>query len=65
MPAAGHAQASPYRWCAVLNVGDASYNCGFVTPEQCRATIGGIGGFCRLNPFYAKTVLARPARARR
>ena len=41
----GSATADPYKWCAVYNVGDAAYNCGFVTIEQCRATVSGIGGF--------------------
>jgi len=49
---AGTASANPYPWCAVLNVGDAAYNCGFVSIEQCRATVAGIGGYCELNPFY-------------
>jgi len=42
-----------YPWCAVLNAGGApAYNCGFVSIEQCRATVSGIGGFCEQNPFY-------------
>ena len=65
--ATSNARAENYPWCAVLNVGDAAYNCGFVTLEQCRVTVSGVGGFCELNPFYdepgrkpAKT--ARPRR---
>ena len=27
-------------------------NCGFLTIEQCRATVSGIGGFCVINQFY-------------
>src|ERR1035441_676313 len=50
--AIGAATADPYKWCAVYNVGDAAYNCGFVTIEQCRATVSGIGGFCEPNQFY-------------
>jgi len=47
------AQADPYRWCAAYG-GDAggSSNCGFITIEQCRATVSGIGGFCEPNQFY-------------
>jgi hypothetical protein len=47
------AHADPYRWCAVYS-GDAggASNCGFVTLEQCRATVSGIGGFCEPNQFY-------------
>ena len=43
----------PYRWCAVYS-GDAggASNCGFLTIEQCRATVSGIGGFCEPNQFY-------------
>lgn len=52
--ATGNAHADSYKWCAVLNVGDAAYNCGFVTLEQCRASVSGVGGFCELNPFYSE-----------
>ena len=48
----GAATADHYKWCAVYSVGDAAYNCGFVTIEQCRATVSGIGGFCEPNQFY-------------
>ena len=50
-PAHGSAEIY-YPWCAVLDMGDAAYNCGFVSIEQCRATVSGIGGFCEPNPFY-------------
>jgi hypothetical protein len=46
------AHAQNYPWCAVYNMGDNAYNCGFATSEQCRATISGIGGFCERNPQY-------------
>ena len=62
------AKADPYRWCAELTInwGGAS-NCYFMTLEQCRATVSGIGGFCRPNPFYtgapeAQQPAARPRR---
>jgi Protein of unknown function (DUF3551) len=47
------AHADPYRWCAVYSgeMGGSS-NCGFITWEQCRATIMGMGGFCEPNQFY-------------
>jgi hypothetical protein len=50
---ASQAHADPYRWCAVYG-GDAggASNCGFVTIEQCRATVSGMGGFCEPNQFY-------------
>ena len=41
----GRASADPYRWCAIDNVGGGT-NCGFVTIEQCRASISGVGGSC-------------------
>lgn len=51
---AGTASADPYKWCAVYSSGrgGGAGNCGFVTLEQCRATVSGIGGFCRENLFY-------------
>jgi hypothetical protein len=46
------AQAQNYPWCAVLNMGDAAYNCGFVTVQQCKDSVRGIGGFCTRNNTY-------------
>jgi hypothetical protein len=46
------AEAQNYPWCAVLNMGDAAYNCGFVSREQCMATVSGIGGSCEPNTQY-------------
>jgi hypothetical protein len=46
------AQAQNYPWCAVYDTGDASYNCGFATYEQCRVTIAGMGGFCERNTQF-------------
>jgi uncharacterized protein DUF3551 len=46
------AQAQNYPWCAVLNMGDAAYNCGFVTVQQCIESVRGIGGFCMRNTTY-------------
>ncbi len=43
--------AQNYPWCADYFLG-AGTNCGFSTLEQCLATISGIGGTCRPNPFY-------------
>lgn len=55
LPTAGH--ADPYRWCAVYTgKGGGARNCGFVTLEQCRQTIMGMGGFCEENPFYSGPV---------
>ena len=47
------AQADPYRWCAeYAGRGGGGTNCYFMTLGQCRATISGVGGFCRPNQFY-------------
>ena len=37
----------PYPWCADYSAGNAGggTNCGFLTIEQCRATVSGIGDF--------------------
>jgi hypothetical protein len=51
-PTAAH--ADPYRWCAVYAGGNTGggTNCGFITLEQCMATISGMGGWCEPNQFY-------------
>jgi len=58
----GTASADPYKWCAVYGLRDnGGVNCGFVTLQQCQATIFGIGGTCELNPRYTGPE-KRPAR---
>jgi len=47
----GTATADPYKWCAVYGSFGAT-NCGFITIEQCRATVYGAGGSCVPNQFY-------------
>ena len=43
----------PYPWCAVYSGdGGGGTNWGFLTIEQCRATVSGIGEFCAPNQFY-------------
>ena len=37
-------------WCATYTKPE-NENCTFATFEQCRATVWGIGGWCRPNPF--------------
>lgn len=44
------AQAREYPWCARYDW--TTYNCGFVSFEQCLATVRGIGGICEPNPRY-------------
>ena len=56
----GRAEAQNYPWCAVLDTGDASYNCGFVSFEQCMATVRGIGGTCMVNTTYSPAATPRP-----
>ena len=46
------AAADPYRWCAQYGGKGGATNCYFVTLEQCRATVSGVGGFCTPNGFY-------------
>ena len=47
------AKADPYRWCADMTIDrGGSSNCWFLTLEQCRATVSGVGGYCKPNPFY-------------
>jgi hypothetical protein len=47
-----HADAQNYPWCAYYAVGDEARNCGFVTYEQCRETVSGIGGICMRNTQF-------------
>jgi hypothetical protein len=49
--AAAPAQAREYPWCARYDW--TTSNCGFVSLQQCLATISGIGGRCEPNPRYA------------
>ena len=45
------AYADPYRWCAMYGARGAT-NCYFVSLDQCRAALSGMGGFCQPNNFY-------------
>ena len=46
-------KADGWRWCSEYG-GEmsGSSNCGFATYEQCMLNVSGIGGYCKLNPFY-------------
>ena len=48
------AKADPYRWCAQYAGfgGGGVESCYYVTIEQCRAAVSGIGGFCRESQWY-------------
>ena len=59
------AEAQNYPWCAIYDVGDAAYNCGFISREQCMATVKGIGGFCNANTQYVPPAERPVPRARR
>jgi hypothetical protein len=48
---ATNAEAQNYPWCAYLGKGGDA-NCGFVTFEQCMATLSGLGGWCNRNTQY-------------
>ena len=48
------AEAQNYPWCAQYSGGPlgGAMNCGFVSFQQCLATVSGIGGFCVRNTLY-------------
>ncbi len=46
------ALAQNYPWCAQYNSRGGPRNCGFVTWEQCMATVRGAGGYCERNAMY-------------
>lgn len=50
LPTSAHAQMREYPWCARYDW--TTSNCGFVSFQQCLATIQGIGGRCEQNPRY-------------
>jgi Protein of unknown function (DUF3551) len=37
------------QWCAYYD--PYTYTCGFVSFNQCLATVSGVGGFCRRDPY--------------
>ncbi len=63
--AANTAAAVEYPWCADLGKEIGATNCGFVTVEQCQATIFGVGGSCVPNPVYWAAVNERRIRAKK
>jgi hypothetical protein len=59
------ANAQNYPWCGHIDAGsDDAVNCGFVSYEQCMATIRGEGGYCEANTLYQPTVPAPHSTAR-
>ncbi len=54
------ASAYEYPWCAHYSGRTGAVNCGFVSFEQCRWTVSGVGGYCAQNPFYVAAQAERP-----
>lgn len=54
------AAAQDYPWCAVYDMQGSVTNCGFVSLEQCRWTVSGVGGYCAQNPYLAAAPAGRP-----
>ncbi len=52
--------AVDYPWCADLGKDIGATNCGFVTREQCMATVSGVGGFCMPNPSWRAPAPSKP-----
>jgi Protein of unknown function (DUF3551) len=50
--AAPVAAQTNYPWCSNFADGFGGTNCGFVSYEQCMATVRGSGGFCNKNDMY-------------
>jgi hypothetical protein len=50
--AAPAAAQNNYPWCSNFADGFGGTNCGFVSYEQCMATVRGSGGFCNENDMY-------------
>jgi hypothetical protein len=38
-------------WCAEYSGRNAGTNCGFYSLSQCRATVRGVGGYCRPSSY--------------
>jgi hypothetical protein len=57
-------EAQNYPWCAQYSGGvvGGGRNCGFVSFDQCMATVRGIGGFCMQNTTYVPPSGPRPSR---
>jgi hypothetical protein len=49
-----------YPWCAYYDA--YTYNCGFISLQQCLATTSGVGGACRPNPYGAPVAADAPRR---
>ena len=64
--AVSDASAQNYPWCANYSMwGGGSRNCGFVTYQQCMATVSGVGGFCEQNFMYRPNYARAPRKVQR
>ena len=61
---APQAQAQYAPWCAFYSDSMSGENCGFVSLEQCRAEVRGIGGMCYPNPWHAAATVRRTNQSR-
>jgi hypothetical protein len=57
------AQGTYYPWCARYDA--YTTNCGFVTLQQCLATIRGMGGICQQNVMPPPLVATRASSKRK
>jgi hypothetical protein len=64
MAAPPSAQAQNYPWCAHYGTPYDDTSCGFVSYEQCMASVSGIGGFCEKNDTYKPPMMVRPQTSR-
>ncbi len=55
------AAQSNHPWCSNFADGFGGTNCGFVSYEQCMATVRGSGGFCNKNDMYRPESARAPA----
>jgi hypothetical protein len=54
------ASAQNYPWCAHYGTPYDDTSCGFVSYDQCLASVSGVGGFCEKNDTYKAPVAAAP-----
>jgi hypothetical protein len=58
-----HANAQNYPWCAYYSGGrGGATNCGFISFDQCMATVSGIGGICMRNTQFVPPPGPHPGR---
>ncbi|HUC48463.1 MAG TPA: DUF3551 domain-containing protein [Xanthobacteraceae bacterium] len=65
MAAATPARAQNYPWCARYGTPYDDTSCGFVSYEQCMASVSGIGGFCEKNDTFKPPLAVQHPQAHR